>query len=173
LTATVEAKAGKQTCSSCGGAFIGRAGASYCSPACKQRAHRSRKGANRNASGVTVTAAPAGARAAEAVALLDALDQDLAAAGAERGESLMWSAQDEAIRELIASAVDREVWLRAATCSSTDDLKLRMKLSAELRLTEAHRARLIRQIKTDLPAPESFRTRKARSAARARWDRSS
>jgi hypothetical protein len=104
------------------------------------------------------------------VALLAALDKELAAAGAARGQKLVWSAQEEAIRELIAAARDREVWLESVA-SSTDDFKLRLKLLAELRLTEAHRARLVKSIKTDVPAAPSFRTVKAQRAARARWDR--
>jgi len=77
---------GKRTCSACGNAFIGRASASYCSPACKQRAHRSRKGANRNAPRVTVLA-PGGRRghSAEAVALLAELDLELSENSADLG----------------------------------------------------------------------------------------
>ena len=174
--ATGSAAALRRKCSACGDQFIGGPRAVYCSPACRKRAQRARGGnkrdPKRDTSAVTVRIAATAddGHCAEAAALLDALDRELAAVGAERGQTLVWSAQDEAIRELIACAVDREMWLRA-TCSSSDDVKLQMKAATELRLTEAHRARLIRQIKTVLPEPESFHTRKARRAARARWDR--
>lgn len=50
-------------------------------------------------------------------------------------------------------------------------MKVQIKLSAELRLLEQSAARLLKQIKTDLPEPESSTTRRARSAANSRWDR--
>ena len=45
-----------------------------------------------------------------------------------------------------------------------------MKISAELRLTEASIARLLKQVSTDAPQPMSLRSVKAQRAARARWD---
>lgn len=175
MTAAARAAAGKRTCATCGDRFIGRSGASYCGPACRKRAQRARSGKRDNKcdiADVTDKAQSAGraAHSAEALAFLAALDAELADVSGARGQTLGWSAQDEAIRELIACAVDREVWLRSLSASS-DDVKLQMKVSAELRLTEAHRARLIRQIKTDLPPAPSVRSRKAQRAARARWDR--
>ncbi len=106
MTAQAKATAGRRTCSSCGTGFIGRASASYCSPACKQKAHRSRKGANRNAGAVTVTVAAADGMAthsAEAVGLLAELDAELAEKSAELGllDPLVWSAAEGAVREAI------------------------------------------------------------------------
>lgn len=46
-----------------------------------------------------------------------------------------------------------------------------MKLSTELRLLEQSVARLLRQVKTDLPAAPSATTLKARRAANMRWER--
>jgi hypothetical protein len=51
------------------------------------------------------------------------------------------------------------------------DTKTKLKLSAEVRLLEQAAARLIRDIKTDIPQQESLRTIKARAAVRRRWDR--
>jgi hypothetical protein len=45
----------------------------------------------------------------------------------------------------------------------------RVKLSAELRLLEGSLARLLKQVKTDVPAPESQVTIQARRAAMKRW----
>jgi hypothetical protein len=71
---------------------------------------------------------------------------------------------------LISSNFDRISDLRAdyEACTET---KLRVKLSTELRLLETAVARLLKQVKTDLPARESGKTLKARRAANARWDR--
>ena len=51
------------------------------------------------------------------------------------------------------------------------DPKVQCKLSAEARLLEQSIARLLKQIKTDLPAPDGKKTVRARRAANARWDR--
>ena len=45
----------------------------------------------------------------------------------------------------------------------------RVKLSAELRLLEGSLARLLKQVKTDVPAPKSQVTIKARHAEMKRW----
>ena len=53
------------------------------------------------------------------------------------------------------------------------ETKVKVKLSTELRLLETSLARLLKQVKTDIPAPESNRTIQARRAANARWGRDS
>ncbi|RFZ05431.1 hypothetical protein VIMS_04933 [Mycobacterium marinum] len=193
LAATAVIALAKIKCSSCPNTFIGRAGSRYCSPACKQRAHR----ANRNANAETVTdteaervtvTAPAGkgsrfkrdqvtakvdvtgGHSAEAVALLQKLDAELAENAEQLGEPLSWSAADVAIRELVADTIDRRSELKALYRSTKDD-KLRLKIAGELRLIESALARLLVRIKTDLPAAPSKTSRKATAAARARWDR--
>lgn len=175
MTAKARAATGKRTCGSCQNSFIGRSSALFCSPACKQRAHRSRKGHNGNASRVTVTvpAAPADTdHCAEAIALLAELDVELAENSAGRGllEPLAWSAAEQAIRESIAYTVDRQVdlWARYRAC---DDDKTRVKLSGELRLLETSLARLLKAVPTDLPTQPTHRSRKASRAANARWRR--
>jgi hypothetical protein len=59
----------------------------------------------------------------------------------------------------------------AGASTSTTSMKLRVKLSAEIRLLEGSLARLLKQIKTDVPEADSRTTVKARRVARARWDR--
>lgn len=163
-----------RVCVVCGDKFIGRVDAQYCSPAHRKRAHRARSARKRDAMPVvTVTApaeAPAGGHSSEAVALLAELDAELAAAGEARGLKLVWSAQERSTLELIAAARDREVWLSDAAGNAAD-LGVQLKLWAELRLTEAHRARLVRQIRTDVPEQPTLRSAKASKAAAARWRR--
>jgi hypothetical protein len=162
--------AAKKKCASCGDGFIGRSNAAYCSPTCRQRAHRGRgtrkRDANRDVSRLPM------AHTVEAVALLDELDTELADNSAERGllEPLVWSAAEQAVREAIACTVDRKVDLWARYHASDDD-KMRVKISGELRLLETSLARLLRNVKTDLPMPAnpSHRSRKASRAANKRW----
>jgi hypothetical protein len=109
--------------STCGEGFIARAGASYCSAACKQRAHRTRKGGNRNAPVADKAALfrrpkqrrpEAGGHCAEAVELLTALDAEVAENCEERGEGpLEWSSADRTVLGLIACSIDRKVDLSA------------------------------------------------------------
>jgi hypothetical protein len=173
----------KIVCASCGDRFIGRRGTAYCSGRCKQAAHRSRRGASRNASRNAASAAPVRnltpepgeGHSAEALALLRALDEEMAENSADLGLTedapLGWSAAERAIRELIASEVDRKVDLGRRLEASGDD-KVRVKLGAEHRLTTANIARLLKQISTEPPpAAPSLRSRKASHAARVRWNR--
>jgi hypothetical protein len=174
VTRKALAESGKRTCASCGNGFIGGARASYCSPACKQRAHRSRKGGKGNAGRVTVTVATpvaAAAHSAEAVALLAELDAELAENSAAHGllEPLVFSAAERTMLESIARNVDRTVDLWARYRASDDD-QTRAKLSAELRLLETGLKSLLGAVKTDLPAPKSAR---AVHTAETRWRRGS
>jgi hypothetical protein len=174
VTAKAMAAAGKRRCASCGNGFIGGARASYCSPACKQRAHRSRRGAKGNARGVTVTVptvVAAGTHSVEAMALMAELSAELAENSAARGllEPLVWSAAERAVLESVARNVDRTVDLWARYHASDDD-KIRAKLSAELRLLETSLKGLLAAVKTDIPAPKSAR---ATHAAETRWRRGS
>lgn len=174
----------KKACASCGEGFLGRSGASYCSAACKQRAHRASRNANRNGSpsNVTVSAVVTQTSAtgqcvdhsAEALALLASLDAELRENSDDRGlsgeDALSWSAAERAVLELVADAVDRQVDLRARYLASPED-KARVKLSTELRLIETNIARLLKQVKTDLPEPPSRISQKASRAAYVRWQR--
>ena len=160
--------AAKKQCASCGEGFIGRSNAAYCSPTCRQRAHRG-QGAQKRDTKRDVSRLPA-AHCAEAVALLDELDAELADNSAERGElePLVWSAAEQAVREAIACTVDRKVDLWARYHTSDDD-RMRVKLSGELRLLETSLARLLKPVSTDLPAAPSLRSEKASRAANRRW----
>jgi hypothetical protein len=110
------------------------------------------------------------ARSVAARKLLAALDAELAAASELRGQSLVWTAVESAVLDDIAFAQDRIVRLRR-DWSRTEDVKLRVKLSAEIRLLESSKARLLKQVTPDLPAAESARTIRARKAVNARWRR--
>ena len=77
-----------------------------------------------------------GTRSAEAQQVLDGLDEELAAAAKTVGTSLVWSAGDNQLREYIAAHVDRRAALQLEY-DSTDDKRLRIALSTELRLTES------------------------------------
>lgn len=160
--------AARKKCASCGDGFIGRSNAAYCSPTCRQRAHRGRGSRKRNANS-DVSRLPA-AHTVEAIELLDELDAELANNTAEQGllEPLVWSAAEQAIRESIACTVDRKLDLWARYHASDDD-GMRVKLSGELRLLEASLARLLKSVSTDLPAAPSVRSEKASRAANKRW----
>jgi hypothetical protein len=160
--------AAKKKCASCGDGFIGRSNAAYCSPTCRQRAHRGR-GARKRYAKRDGSRLPA-AHCVEAVALLDELDAELADNSAEQGllEPLVWSAAEQAVREAIACTVDRKVDLWARYHASDDD-GMRVKLSGELRLLETSLARLLKSVSTDLPASPSIRSEKASRAAHRRW----
>ena len=142
------AAAAKKKCAACGDGFIGRSNAAYCSPACRQRAHRGRGAQNRNASAVTVSEVVSGpprcgSRSAQAEAVLRSLDAQLALVGQERGEEIEWSPQEQFQLELLAAEIDRTVDLAAMYEGCGEDVKLRVKLSAELRLLRQSTARMI------------------------------
>lgn len=105
-----------------------------------------------------------------ALRVIGELEDELAASGARAGQELCWDAADRALLDLIAAALDRGTDL-AADYQLAEDAKSRMKLSAELRLTEQAIARMLKQVKTDVPQPMSITSMKAQRAARARWDK--
>jgi len=119
---------------------------------------------------------PSGGHSAEAVTLLAALNAEAVENAIDRGELPLedgegdWTAAEKALLEMIACAVDRRVDL-SARYVATDDDKLRAKLSGELRLLQGHIAALLKQVKTDVPAEPSRKSKKASHAAKARWDR--
>jgi hypothetical protein len=110
------------------------------------------------------------ARSSEARKVLRDLDKELGSASERVGQNLVWSAQEQAILGLIGDEIERKEALLEAWRESTDP-KVQCKLSAEARLLEQSIARLLKQIRTDVPAPDSQRTVRARRAANARWDR--
>ena len=178
-----------RTCVACGNGFVGRGRAVFCSAACRQRGYRSRKAGDRNAASVTnsggridtvqtgdgVVAVLPGVstgrvHTAEALAVLAELDGELAENAEELGEQLAWSAAEKTVRELIADTIDRRGGL-LQLYQGAENGALRVRLSAELRLLETSLARLLKQVKTDLPQPMTRRSQKAAQAARVRWDR--
>lgn len=166
--------AAKRQCASCGNGFIGRSNARFCSPTCRQRASRGQRSQNRDI--VTVSATQGrrqrgGSRSDEAAAVLRSLDEQLKLVSEERGETLEWSAQERFQLDLLAAEIDRTVDLAAMYETCGHDVKLRVKLSAELRLLRQSTARMIQALKTELPERPTPTTRKARRAANARWGR--
>jgi hypothetical protein len=107
---------------------------------------------------------------AEARRVRRELDKQLAASAAASGRDLVWTAQDRVVLSLIAGAIDRRRDLTADYAAATE-AKIRVKLSAELRLLEAAVARLGKQVDTEIPEPMSRRSQKAQAAARVRWAR--
>lgn len=71
---------------------------------------------------------------------------------------------------MIADEVDRRVEL-AASYEACDNTNTKLKIATELRLLEGSIARLYRAVSTDVPAPMSITSQKARRAAHSRWDR--
>ena len=102
--------------------------------------------------------------------MLAGLDAELADNAELLGVSLEWSAAERALRELVADTVHRRADL-LTMYRAADDAALRVKLSAELRLSETSLGRLLKQVSTKLAAPPSRKSQKAAAAAKARWDR--
>lgn len=108
-------------------------------------------------------------RSREAAALLAALDDELAAAGVDAGMDLDWTEAERATLDLVADVVDRRVDLQAAYDRVSDeDVKIKLRLSSELRLLEQEQSRLLRLVST---TPQPAKNPKAVKAARVRWER--
>ncbi|MGO9157051.1 hypothetical protein [Mycobacterium sp.] len=113
------------------------------------------------------------AHSAESRRIRRELDKELSAAGQRSGQTLVWSAAEKAILNRIQDTVDHIADL-TIDYRDAPDAKTRVKISTELRLLDSSLVRLLKQIKTDVPAPaESRITVKNRAAARARWDKAS
>ncbi len=108
-------------------------------------------------------------RTSRAQQVLDSLDAELAAVGEARGERLSWTAAECELREILAATIDRRERV-IGFCERTRDRKLVVKLSAEIRQLDTAVGRLLKQIRTDVPQPESLTTIKARRAVNTRWD---
>ena len=91
-------------------------------------------------------------------------------AGAARGESLVWSAAEVQAREMLADTVDRRQEL-AGRYARTRPTDTKIKISVELRMLDKQIMLLLKGIRTDIPAPESMTTIKARRAVNVRWDK--
>jgi hypothetical protein len=108
---------------------------------------------------------------ASAKAFLAELDSELAANAAASGRELGWSANEVKIREMVANELTRIDDLQAAYDKSPDDIKLRLALNTELRLSESTVGRLLRQISTEPSAPQSRVSQQNQRAANIRWQR--
>lgn len=112
-------------------------------------------------------------QSAEARKVRRELDKELESAGKRAGRRLEWSAAERAVLDLISANFDRISDLKSAyaTAVETGDVKVQIKLSTELRLLEQAAVRLLKQVKTDLPAQPSRTTVRAQNAANTRWER--
>lgn len=102
--------------------------------------------------------------------MLRELRKELSEASVERGESLQFSATEETILAQICTILDRKAEFLVAF-EDVEEIKVRLKISAEVRLLEQAAARLVKDIKTEIQPAPSLTTSKASRAARTRWDR--
>jgi hypothetical protein len=110
------------------------------------------------------------ARSPEARKVLRDLDKALASASARQGQKLVWTPQEASILVQIETILDRKHDFLAAY-EVADDVKVRLKISGVILSLELASVRLMAKVKTELAAPESRTTLKARQAAVRRWDR--
>src|SRR5437764_28336 len=110
------------------------------------------------------------AKSPEARRVLRELDKELDAAGSRQRRKLVWSAAEHAVLGQISSILDRKADF-LAVYEAVEEVKVRLKISAEVRLLEQAVARLVQQVKTDLAPADSRTTVKARRAANRRWER--
>jgi len=99
------------------------------------------------------------------------LDKWLDDVSEETGREPRWTAVELILLDLISDAIDRKVGLATIADSADDDLKAKTKLMAEVRLTDAHIARLTKDLRVRAApsSSESQQSRRARRAANARW----
>ena len=107
---------------------------------------------------------------AAAKRLLSALDNEPAETGLHRGQQLSWTTKESEMREILAKTVDRRARVEKL-CAAATDGKLIVKLSTELRQLDNTVTKLLKEIRTDVPEPESLTTIKARRAVNTRWQR--
>lgn len=107
---------------------------------------------------------------AAAKRLLSALDSELAEAGLRQGQELFWTTKEVEMREILARTVDRRVRIERL-CAQSNDPKVIAKLSVEIRQLDGMTTKLLKEIKTDIPAAPSLTSIKARRAANTRWER--
>ncbi len=98
------------------------------------------------------------------------LHAELAAVSEQTGSELVFTAAESTLLALLMDAVDRAEDLKRDYVQA-DSAKTRCKLSAEIRLLEAHAERILRRIQIEAPSQESLTTIKARRAVMARWDK--
>jgi hypothetical protein len=110
------------------------------------------------------------ARSPEARKVLRDLDKALASASARQGQKLVWTPQEASILKQIETILDRKHDFLEAYAVA-DDVKTRLKISGAVLSLELASVRLMAKVKTELAAPESRTTLKARQAAVRRWDR--
>lgn len=109
----------------------------------------------------------------EAKKVMDQLNDELAANGKARGVTLSWSAREEQLLEQLAETLTRRgqiAKLYEAALADGSDPKLIISLSQEERQLRRAAVLLLDALETDVPAPESVTTTKAKMAANKRWE---
>jgi hypothetical protein len=115
-------------------------------------------------------------RSRQAQAFLAAMDAELAVNAEASGMSLAFSAAEQQTLADVADHIDRKTEL-AALYGEAEDVRVKVALATELRLTEASITRLLKTV--DMCAPEAEEQGevitptqvKARAAANSRWKR--
>jgi hypothetical protein len=118
-------------------------------------------------------------RTPEAQRFLQAMHDELASNADATGLSLAFSTAEQETLGNVAALIDRKVELRQAYEDASDDTRLRIALSTEVRLIEQAIARMLRTVDMCAPAAEvdaaddvlTPTQRKAQAAAQSRWRR--
>lgn len=111
-----------------------------------------------------------GKRSAAAVKMIKALNDELADAGKRQGAALSWTVAEREALDILASTIDRRVRV-AAMCAQSDDAKVVVKLSVELRQLDNTVVKILKTVNTEPPAAPTLTSIKARRAINTRWDR--
>lgn len=115
-------------------------------------------------------------RSAEARRFLRKMDAELAANAEAAGATLTFSAAEAETLGNVAALIDRKVELRKLY-DEAEDVRVKIALATEARLTESAIGRLVKTIDTCAPTTEedaevlTATQRKARAAAQSRWTR--
>lgn len=114
------------------------------------------------------------ARSSAARKIKRELDVQLKAVAAATNRQLVWSPIKSTLIEQVLDSLDRKAALQE-DWAAADNADARLRISAEIRLLEAHAERVLRRIVIEAPAAPSAPRRnvsqKAQAAANARWDR--
>jgi hypothetical protein len=105
-------------------------------------------------------------------------DSQLAAVNDATGRDLRWTPTESQLIEQVLDAIDRKTVLQQ-DWNNADDPDSRVRISAEMRLLDAHAERVLRRIVVPTPEPakpqsgrpRSSTSRKAAAAAESRWNR--
>jgi hypothetical protein len=108
------------------------------------------------------------AKSTEGRKVLRELDKEREAVSKQLGRPVFWTAEDQAVLGQISSILDRKAdFLKAY--EEAEEIKVRLKISAEVRLLEQAAARLVKQVQPKPPEQKGLVAVKAARAANQRW----